>query len=103
MVVRGEVRLDVPDVLGRAPFEERLGHLLVVFRPAQTAAHRHPQVEELVEALEGVQRPQLGEGAHRQGHVVARGHLPQRLGRDRALEVDVQLRLGHAREDVGHR
>ena len=61
VVVRREVGFDVAHVLGRALRGEVVHHLLVVGVLAQAGAHEEPQLDEVVEALEDVERLELGE------------------------------------------
>ena len=94
------MRLHVADVLPRALGHVAVHHALEVGGGLEAGAHGEPQLDELAEVLEHVEPAQLLERAHGQGHVVARRQVPERLGGDGALEVQVHLGLGHLQEDV---
>jgi hypothetical protein len=100
VVVRGEVHLGVEDVLAPALGQVTVHHADVVALALEAAAHREPQRDELAEVLEGVELAQVFQTRRGQLHVVPARHLPQRLGRDRALEVQVHLGLRHSQQHL---
>jgi hypothetical protein len=86
---RGERDLRVPRALRRLVRAELAGDAGEVLRPAQAVPHHRVVVAELAEP-----REHAAELGHR--HPVRRGELAQGGPPDRALQMDVQMRLREA-------
>jgi hypothetical protein len=98
VVGRTEEHLAVDQVRGGRPVGQR-----VVHRPLEVGgvAHRGAdQVVEVQELEEGAEVVDVLRVVGRQHHAVAGGQLDEGRGGDRALQMAVQLHLGHPSDEV---
>jgi hypothetical protein len=95
-----EEHLDMPHILGRHPGEVGEGEIEEILPGPQ---HRHAgviEIEKVLERVEPIGRPDRVDVGIRQRHAVARGEVHHHLGLERPLDVKMQLRLGHGRDEL---
>jgi len=96
-----EERLDVANAVGVGSCQIRPGQVEEVLARDEHGAGRVVDVEERLQIAELVRRPDLLERAERQSDAVPGGQMKGQLRFERALQVDMQLDLGQAVDQVG--
>ena len=101
--LRVEEHLGVHHVVGRGAFEIGPGHVVEILLVQQHAGAGVVDVEEALQVGEGVGAAQLFHARVGNGDAVALRQREDQLGLERALDVDVQLGLGHGAQQRGQR
>ena len=99
--LRVEEDLGVHHVVGCRTAQVGPGHVVEVLLLQQHAGAGVVDVQEALQVGEGVGAAQLLHARVGNLHAVALGQREDQLGLERALDVDVQLGLGHAAQQLG--